>query len=181
MLRYEDVTVRKFKADDILLKIKWVNDPNNNRYLHYDLPLEYEKTCRWFETVKTRTDRYDGVIEYNGKPVGLVGLLGIDQKNRKAEEYVLIGETTARGKGISIKAGYLSAVLGFQNYGLEKIYAYIEVGNEPSLRRFLRLGYHVEGYLRHDLYFNGRFVDRYLVGMCHREFDCPEGVCVEED
>lgn len=78
------VTIRKFEKKDIENKIRWMNDPRNNRFLHYDFPLEYEKTLAWYEGIKDREDRYDGVIEADGKPVGLIGLLSIEKKNKKA-------------------------------------------------------------------------------------------------
>ena len=56
MYQYEDVRIRKFEFDDIPLKIEWVNNPENNEFLHYDLPLEYDKTCKWFEANKDRKD-----------------------------------------------------------------------------------------------------------------------------
>ena len=68
------VTIREFRFEDIPSKISWINNPENNQFLHYDLPLEYEKTCIWFEKNKGRADRYDAVIEVNGTPVGLIGV-----------------------------------------------------------------------------------------------------------
>ena len=61
-----NVTIRKFEEKDIANKIKWINDERNNRFLHYDLPLEYEKTLDWYNRNKGRSDRFDAVIEYNG-------------------------------------------------------------------------------------------------------------------
>ena len=82
------VSIRKFQKEDIKKKVEWINNPENNRYLHYDLPLEYEKTLDWFEKNKDRTDRYDAVIECGGEAVGLIGLLSVDRKNSKAEYYI---------------------------------------------------------------------------------------------
>ena len=49
-----NVTIRKFEEKDIANKIKWINDERNNRFLHYDLPLEYEKL--WIGTTGTKAD-----------------------------------------------------------------------------------------------------------------------------
>lgn len=164
MYQYKDVKIRRFTFDDIPLKIEWINNPENNEFLHYDLPLEYDKTVKWLKKNENSKTRFDAVIEYNGNPVGLAGLLNIDTKNLKAEDYITIGETAFKQKGIATKAGVLIALYGFEILKLHKLYAYIEVGN-PSLKLYLKKGFHVEGFLRNDLCMNGRFVDRYVLGL----------------
>ena len=77
-----NVSIRKFEKKDIPNKVRWINDPENNTYLHYDLPLRVEPTEVWFEKNKERTDRYDAVIEADNIPVGLIGLLSIDKKHK---------------------------------------------------------------------------------------------------
>ena len=69
------ISIRKFEESDIPNKVKWINDPRNNTYLHYELPLEIKKTEKWFEANKNRTDRYDAIILCDEIPVGLIGLL----------------------------------------------------------------------------------------------------------
>ena len=65
------VTVRKFQKEDIPNKVKWINNPANNQFLHYDIPIEISKTQRWFDNNVGRTDRYDAVIEANGIACGI--------------------------------------------------------------------------------------------------------------
>ena len=38
------VRIRKFERKDIPKKVEWINNPQNNKFLHYDIPLEVEKT-----------------------------------------------------------------------------------------------------------------------------------------
>ena len=78
------VRIRKFERKDIPKKVEWINNPQNNKFLHYDIPLEVEKTQKWFDANIGRTDRYDAVIEADGVPCGTIGLLEIDKKNSKA-------------------------------------------------------------------------------------------------
>ena len=179
--RFEDLRLRKFRFEDIPLKIQWINDPANNRFLHYDLPLEYGKTCRWFEGVKDRRDRFDAVIEHRGRPVGLIGLLSIDQKNGKAEEYIVLGARDAKGKGVAARAGLLNQLYGFRVLGLNKIYAYTEMENLPAMRLYRSRGFHVDGYLRDDLRMGGRYVDRQVLSLRGEEMKMPEGVFTEEE
>ncbi len=175
MYEFEDVRIRKFEFRDIENKIKWVNNSANNQFLHYDLPLEYEKTCQWFESVKDRTDRYDAVIEYNGIPVGITGLTNIDYKNKKAEDYMVVGETSFKRRGIATKAGALIALYGFKVLKLNKIVAHVEYGN-PSLYLDIKRGFTVEGFLRNDLWMVDKFVDRFILGLFEQNLYLPAEV-----
>ena len=101
-----NITIRKFEAKDIPLKVEWINNPLNNRYLHYNLPLKEDETYRWFERNQNRIDRYDATIEADGIAIGLIGLLDIDFQNYKAEYYITIGNREYLGKGIAFQASY---------------------------------------------------------------------------
>lgn len=180
MFRYKDVTIREFRREDIPLKIEWVNNPENNRFLHYDLPLEYEKTTAWFERNRGRRNRFDATIEFEGEAVGLCGLLHIDYQNLKAEDYMLVGDSRFKRKGIATKAGTLNALYCFEILKLHKMYAFVEAGN-PSLDLDLKRGFRVEGYLHQSLRRGDRFVDCYILGMTRQSLIIPGEVYWEED
>lgn len=165
------ISIRKFTADDIENKVKWINDPQNNTYLHYDLPLECEKTALWFEKNKDRTDRYDAVIEADGVPVGLIGLLGIEQRNKKAEYYVALGEGEYKGKGVASMATELLLEYAFSELELNKVYLYTERENVSAQRLFERMGFRREGLLIEDIIYNGRKVDRFYYGITAAEYN----------
>ena len=164
------VSIRKFTERDIPAKVRWINDSRNNRYLHYDLPLEEEKTRRWFHANQDRTDRYDAVIELDGVPVGVIGLLGIDWKNSKAEYYVTLGEAAAAGKGVATIASRQLLTYAFDELGLNRVYLFTERDNLPAQRLFERIGFRREGLLRDDLFSRGRYVDRYAYGITKGQF-----------
>ena len=145
------VTIRRFLSKDISKKVEWINNPDNNTYLHYDLPLEEEKTRAWFEKNFDHTDRFDAVIEVDGVAVGLIGLLSIDKRNLKAEFYICIGETGCKGKGVAKQSSKLLLDYAFNELKLNKVYLYTEVDNISAQRLFERVGFEKEGVLREDL------------------------------
>jgi len=155
------IKIRPFEMDDISYKVKWINEPRNNKYLHYDTPINYSKTLEWFEKVKKLTSRLDLTIIYNDKPVGLIGLLNIDFKNKKAEYYILIGELGYKGKGIAYEATRLLFQQAIE-LGLRRIYLFTEIENNNAQKLFSKLGFKKEGLLKNDLYYKDRFIDRYL-------------------
>lgn len=164
------VCIRKFEKRDISNKVRWINDPLNNMYLHYDLPLEVMKTEEWFEKNKDRTDRYDAVIEADGNPIGLIGLLSIDTKNKKAEYYITLGERNYLGKGIAMQASRLLLEYAFLQMGLNRVYLYTETENIAAVKAYKRIGFKREGVIRQDIYSKGRYVDRYVYGITKEDF-----------
>lgn len=70
-------SIRLFRESDIPCKVRWINDSENNKFLHYDRPLDEDKTRVWFHKNKDRTNRYDAIIEYEWKSCGVIGLLSI--------------------------------------------------------------------------------------------------------
>lgn len=168
------VRIRKFTFEDIPLKIEWINNPENNQYLHYELPLEYEKTCNWFKKNRERRDRYDAVIEADGKPVGLIGLLSIDGKS--AEYYVSMGDPAYKGRGVASDASECLLEYAFRTLKLEQVYLYTETGNLAAQKLFARIGFRENGILKKDAVNRGKPVDRYIYVMDKKEYLLSHGM-----
>lgn len=158
------ITIRQFEKSDIPKKVEWVNNPENNQFLHYDIPLSVEKTERWFDSHLGEETRFDAVIEADGLPVGTIGLLSIDRKNSKAEYYIAMGETAYKRKGVAKEASRLLLQYGFEKLGLNRIYLFTETGNIAAQRLFERVGFQPEGTIREDIMRNGNYVDRIMYG-----------------
>ena len=165
------VTIRRFEKRDIPDKVTWVNDTENNRFLHYDLPLEIEKTEKCFDNNQGRTDRFDGLIECDGVAVGLIGLLSIDKKSSKAEYYILLGRHDYKGRGIAKQASRLIIEYGFNTLGLNRIYLFTEKDNVTAQRLFERVGFVKEGCLRGDILSHGQYADRYVYGIMREDWE----------
>ena len=165
-----DISIRRFEKKDIPNKVKWINDPMNNTFLHYDLPLEIEKTEVWFEKNKEKTDRYDAIIEADGVPIGLIGLLSIDENHKKAEYYITIGERDYLRKGIASKASRLILHYAFTELKLNRVYLHTETANVAAIKTYERIGFKCEGRLKNDLFSRGKFVDRYVYGITKKDF-----------
>ena len=132
--------------------------------------IREDKTLTWFKNIKDRKDRADYTITYNGEPAGLIGLLNIDQKNKKAEFYICIGNENYKGKGIAYRASTLLINYAFKELTLNKLYLYTETSNIPAQRLFEKLGFEKEGLLKSDLFYNGRRIDRYIYGLIKEDY-----------
>lgn len=159
ILSASSVCVRDFCESDIENKIKWINSSQNNTYLHYDIPLTYNKTLTWFRN-KDNESRVDCVIEFDGIPVGLIGLLSIDKINKKAEFYITIGNTAFKRKGIATKATKLLLGYAFGELGLNKVYLNVDSDNNPACMLYEKVGFVCEGIFIQDLNRRGCMIDR---------------------
>lgn len=164
------VTIRPFEKTDIPKKVEWINNPENNQFLHYDIPISIEKTELWFESHRGQNNRYDAVIEDDGKPVGTIGLLSIDQINQKAEYYIAMGEVAYKGKGVAKEASRLILEYGFNVLKLNRIYLYTESENVAAQKLFEKVGFIKEGLIRSDIISHGKYVDRYVYGVLKEEW-----------
>lgn len=163
------VALREFTENDIHRKIEWINNPENHQYLHYDLPLQYDKTYQWYIN-KDNSKRCDCVIEYMGKPVGLIGLLAIDQHNKKAEFYISMGENEYKRRGIAKQATCILLEYAFTELELSKIYLNVDEGNIPACNLYEKIGFVCEGFFRKDMIHNGKFINRKRYAILKEEY-----------
>lgn len=165
------VTIRKFEKTDIPKKVEWINNPENNQFLHYDIPISVEKTEKWFDSHLGEDTRFDAVIEADGVPVGTIGLLDINKKDSKAEYYIAMGETEYKGKGVAKKASLLILQYGFEVLGLNRIYLFTETGNTMAQHLFEAAGFVREGVIREDILSHGKFADRIIYGFLREDWN----------
>lgn len=165
-----EVTIRKFERKDIPDKVEWINDPANNRFLHYDLPIDIDRTTVWFEGNAGRADRYDAVIDVDGIACGLIGLLEIDRMNQKAEYYITLGREAYKGRGVSVAATHLLLSYAFFQLELNRVYLYTETENIPMQKLAEKIGFVKEGCVRDDIISHGRYVDRFIYGICKKKY-----------
>lgn len=171
-----NITLRKFELADVPLKVRWINDPRNNRYLHYDLPLKEDATAAWFEKVRHMDNRLDMTILCDSVPIGIAGLLGIDSKNRNAELYITIGEQDYKGRGIAREAIKLLLRIAFTQLQLHRIYLLTEVDNLAAIRAYDKFGFVREGCMRDELCgSDGNYVSLYVYSMLKKEFETSYG------
>lgn len=166
-----EVSIRKFEKTDIPKKVEWINNPDNNQFLHYDIPISIESTEKWYKMHIGDGDRYDAIIEVDGIPVGTIGLLNIDNNNSKAEYYIAMGETNFKGKGVAKKASELLLNYCFYELGLNRIYLFTEIDNIVAQHLFEKVGFIKEGIIRQDIIFRGKYVDRILYGVLRKDWE----------
>lgn len=144
---------------------EWANDPQLMRLMDRQRPVSAAEHEAWFASVVHSADCAYFAIETvdEGAHVGNVWLWAIDQRHRKAELRVVIGDEGARGRGMGTEAIDRLCRDGFDRLGLHRIYAYVLSINPAARRAFERAGFTLEGTLRDDRWAEDRSVDAYLL------------------
>jgi RimJ/RimL family protein N-acetyltransferase len=143
----------------------WSNDPEIARLMDRARPVSEPEHDAWFESVLSRRDCVYFAIEDADtlRHVGNVWLWGIDERHRKAEMRVMLGEGDARGRGLGHQAINLLCRYGFERLNLHRIYAYVLAINPQGRGAFEKAGFVLEGTLREDRWAGDRFIDVYLL------------------
>ncbi len=117
---------------------------------------------------------YRFAVTQQGEFLGMVGLEHLLFAHRQAElGYWLRHDACGKGLGAEAVAAVLA--WAFSDLNAHRVRAAVAVGNGPSERLLLALGFQREGTARHAEWCEGRWVDHGLFGMLNHEFVARRG------
>lgn len=129
---------------------------------------DYIKICqkKW----KNKDEAQFGIKDKNtGKIIGMIGLMNLDFKSKKAEVGYWLGKKYW-GKGITNKALRFILKFAFSNLKLNRIYAKVNSMNLPSSKLLEKCNFKLEGRLRKDGKFKGKWDDLLIFRILKDEF-----------
>jgi RimJ/RimL family protein N-acetyltransferase len=106
-----------------------------------------------------------------GQFAGMCNLHDIDMRNRHAELGLWLASADIRGKGYGTDAVRTLLPYAFEVARLEKVYLTVSDFNEVGLRCYERVGFRYEGWLRHQIYYQGRYWDEWPMRMLRCEWE----------
>lgn len=142
------LTVRSYVDSDFDLLNEWVMEADGKKFLATRTDTLRHETL---EEVIADESTVIGIIELDGRPIGVLAYLNIDSTSRKAELRKLIADPSARGKGYATRAAQYWIEYGIATLGLRKIYLHTLDTNLTNIRLNERLGFRVEGLLRDEI------------------------------
>ena len=160
--------LRPLEREDLPFVHQLDNNANVMRYW-FEEPFETfaELSALYDEHIHDQRERRF-VVEAYGKSVGLVELVEIDHVHRRAEFQIIIAPDH-QGKGIAFKAARLAMEYGFSVLNLYKIYLIVDRENHKAMHIYQKLGFEVEGELKHEFFINGQYRD--VIRMCLFQHD----------
>ena len=121
--------------------LKWLNDPDINKWMYSDKPYTLEEVYRWIDRVVSDPKRHYFSILSEGKPIGFVSLREDHKPSNTAEIGIVIGEKDQQSRGIGNET--IKQILEYakNETSITTIRANIKPNNEKSIRLFTSFGF----------------------------------------
>jgi len=170
------VRLRALNQEDLPLFVEWLNDPEVVRGLTHYQPFSLEDEKDWYEGMRKmpqeeRPLMVDVRIDTKWKPIGDLGLFGIDWRIRSAEFGIVIGEKAYWDQGYGTEAMELILKHGFETLNLNRIYLRVYEDNLRAIRVYKKTGFKQEGNLRQAHFQDGSYMDVILMSILRSDWD----------
>ncbi len=143
--------------------IRWFNDPRVNRFLLHDKPMTRMAERAWFENLPNRKDDFVWAVhDETGRHIGATGLHMRSWRDRCALTGIVIGETSAWGRGYGTEVMQVRTRWAFEELGLNRLESECFVENVGSATCLERAGYRRIGIARQRRFRGGRWHDSIL-------------------
>lgn len=174
IIRGEHVFLRPAERDDVATFVRWFNDSEVVRNLAARVPMSQAGETAWFERMlaaQGKTDYHFVICTLSdARPIGTIGLHGVDAENGSAEFGIAIGERSEWGRGLGTDATRAICDFGFGELRLERIGLYVYAGNERAARAYEKAGFVREGTMRRAHFARGEYHDVHVMGLLRDEW-----------
>ncbi|BCQ51111.1 MAG: GNAT family protein [Paraburkholderia tropica] len=158
-----DIFLRELERADLPILTGWRSDRDlvsllGGSFRH----VGSEVDSRWYDAyLNSRANNVRLAIcrADDRKMIGVVYLLGIDWINRCTEFSIQIGEASARGHGVGMKASRIALAHAFDDLNLRRIHLTVLASNARARSLYERIGFRAEGLFEQAAYKNGAWVD----------------------
>ncbi len=171
MIRGELTNLRAIERADAAALFRWFNDPNVIRFWGFGEGIVSLNRVQadlegWLED-EPALDRPAAVIieSLDGEAIGVAILTEERRQDRGVELSLLIGEPDRWGQGLGSDALSVLIDACFAQWGVHRIEARSEIGNERAHRWLRRAGFQLEGKLRGASFFDYAFHDQLLFSL----------------
>ena len=168
MVADPSIRLRPLEREDLPFIHQLDNNASVMRYW-FEEPYEafVELTDLYDKHIHDQSERRF-IVEHDRAKVGLVELVEIDYVHRRAEFQIIIAPAH-QGLGYAAKAVLLVMDYAFTVLNLYKLYLVVDTENKKAIHVYKKLGFEVEGELKHEFFSNGEY--RNALRMCTFQTD----------
>ncbi len=159
------VRLRAVEEDDVARINEGIWDPEVTEHMSIAWPEAVAQTRQFWESIRASDSNLLLVIEtIAGEFVGVVGLHGIDPRNRQAELGIWIARAHWN-QGYGTDAVRIASRFGFREMNLQRLHLHVYDTNPRGIRAYEKVGFKEEGRLRRGQFVGGRYVDVIVMGL----------------
>jgi RimJ/RimL family protein N-acetyltransferase len=174
VIRSERLYLRPAERADLPDFVRWFADADVKRHLALRAPFSLAMEEKWFDGLLERQGKTDyhfvACLVEDGRPIGTVGLHGLDLENGTAEFGISIGEKGVWNRGFGTEALEAVCDFGFGALRLERIELHVYEANAPAVRSYEKAGFRHEGRLRRAHFSEGRHLDVLVMALLRDEW-----------
>ncbi len=168
------VRLREYRKEDIPLRLNYINDAEMLNLLISGIPypITLHEEEKWLESISALGDTYKFAIETieDKQFIGGCSINDVDWKNSVAAVGIFIGEKDCWGKGYGTDAMRTLISFIFTQMNMNKIKLTCYSFNGRAIKSYEKCGFKVEGILRQEIYKDGHYHDKVIMGILREEF-----------
>ena len=166
--------MRPMTPNDTDLIVKWRNSEEVRENFIYREPFTREGQENWIKNmIETGKAVQMMICSLEGDdPLGSVYIRDIDRQHKKAEYGIFLGEASARGRGLGTAAAELMLDYCFRTEKLHRVYLRVLASNVRAIHSYEKAGFILEGYLREDVFLDGKYRDLIWMGAINPDASC---------
>jgi RimJ/RimL family protein N-acetyltransferase len=187
MMQTEKVILSAVEVEDVPAIVRWRNLPSvYGGFIEYE-PLSSAAQTVFLNNLTPQSSRRLWLINArdlkaatypkavrpsaDAVPVGTVGIMLIDRRNRRCEfGPIFIGEAEYRRRGLALDAELLVLDYCFNHLGMHKVIAHVPESNAAVIRLHEAAGFRQDVVLRDHIFRGGRFEDLHELSCLEGEF-----------
>ena len=175
MLKGKKIKLVRVEKKDLGKLLGWRNNPEFRKHFREYRELSMAEQKKWYKekVLGNPTTMMFAIRRLKDNALlGCCGLVYISHVYRHADLSLYIGWKDAYidKKGYAIEAARLLLDYGFRELGLNKMWTEIYVFDKKKKKLYDRLGFRVDGVLRDNYFYNGKFWNSYILSILSSEW-----------
>lgn len=158
---------RKMVSTDLNMVFQWRNHHQVRLYMFNSSEMTYDAHVRWFQAVKDKAGRDLLIYQELEKSLGFLSVTQSDTVGVVDWGFYLSPEAE---RGTGQKLGRAALDYLFRERSLHKVCGQVLAFNEKSINFHKKLGFDVEGVLKHQHYDGEKYIDVIHFGLLQSEW-----------
>lgn len=154
--------IRPMQTEDLAVVLSWRNHSSIRSVMFSSHEIKPEEHAAWFKRCAADPSRKIVIFETDGCPLGFTNL-HIEPASHNAEWGFYVAPDAPRGTGTAMAKAVIESA--FSGWDVHKITGQVLAANERSRAFHAKLGFHLEGVLRHHHFDGSTHHDVYHFGL----------------